>query len=302
MPPIIDNLTFSALILWLCLTALWGISIKIKNASIIDIFWGFGFTLVGSVCLWLAPYRTTYIWLLCLMPIMWGLRLTLYLARRNLGHDEDYRYVAMRKRAEAHGMSEQAWRRRAFFTIFLGQGLLILIISAPIWVSAATAYSTISVDQAIRTVLESEDTYILATTRSTPVGPLAIIGTFLWLIGYMFEAIGDAQLTAFRKKHKDYNGPYADKPVLDTGLWKYTRHPNYFGNACMWWGIWLTACAAPWGWTTLFSPVIMTFLLVRISGKDLLERQLNKRKAYQDYVKRTSGFIPLPPKKPKPDQ
>ncbi len=265
---IVTNFGLSAFVLLVSLFVLWLISLKTRDASIIDIFWGFGFVLVALVCLFLAPEHTPYIMLLAALPILWGLRLTLYLAKRNLGHGEDYRYVAMRERS---GLSEMAWRKRAFFSIFLGQGFLILIISAPIWVATATGLET-------------------------DIGTLAIVGAVIWLTGFLFEAIGDAQLAAFKRKHADYDGPYADKPVLDTGLWKYTRHPNYFGNSLIWWGIWLVACAAPAGWVTVFSPIIMTILLVRVSGKDLLERKMKTRKAYADYVRRTSGFIPWFPK------
>ncbi|MGB0906641.1 MAG: DUF1295 domain-containing protein [Maricaulaceae bacterium] len=266
---IFQNFGQCAAALLCALTLLWLISLAMKDASIIDIFWGFGFLIVGALCYRLANLRVDYIVLMAAMPILWGLRLTLYLAKRNLGHGEDTRYVAMRKRS---GMSEMKWRVRALFTIYFGQGLLIMIVSAPVWVA-------------------------MATGQLTPVGALAIIGAVLWLIGFLFEAIGDAQLASFIKKNKGYDGPYEDKPVLDTGLWKYTRHPNYFGNACMWWGIWIAACQAPWGWATIFAPLVMTFLLTRVSGRDLLERQLKKRPAYTAYMARTSSFIPMPPKK-----
>lgn len=279
-----------ALISMACLTALWLVSLKIKDASIIDIFWGFGFVLVGLTCLMLTPLRTPYIWLICLLPILWGLRLTLYLARRNLGHGEDRRYVAMRNRS---GMAEAAWRKRAFFTIFLGQGLLILIISAPIWVAVAMSVQNISGQ--INCVTSPCNTLPDYQAR-TIVNWLAILGTIIWLIGVLFEAIGDWQLSRFMRRMKGYDGRYEDKPVLDSGLWKFTRHPNYFGNACLWWGIWLVACCAPHSWLTVFAPIIMTYLLVRISGKALLERNLKKRPAYQDYIARTSGFFPMPPK------
>jgi len=281
--------THAAVVVFGLLTLLWAISLAARDASLIDIFWGFGFLVVGAVCLYLAEIRTPYMKLLAALPIIWGLRLTLYLGKRNLGHGEDKRYVAMRKRAEKKGMSEMAWRIRSLFTIYFGQGLLIMIVSAPVWVAIGVAkfqYGNIN----DLTQLQG---------NSSPLSfikPITFIGAFLWLIGFLFEAIGDWQLAHFIKKHKDYDGLYEDKPVLDTGLWKYTRHPNYFGNACMWWGIWLVACQAPWGWATIFAPLIMTFLLTRISGRDLLERQLKKRPAYQDYMNRTSGFIPRRPK------
>lgn len=263
-----------AVVVFGAVTLVWLISLLMRDASIIDIFWGFGFTLVGLVCLYLVSGRfsaspSPYLWLMTLMPMLWGLRLTLYLAKRNLGHGEDGRYIAMRKRS---GLAEMSWRLRALLTIFWGQGLLILIVSAPVWIATANG-------------------------KSVELGLLAIIGALLWLAGVLFEAIGDAQLAAFLKHNADYDGPYEDKPVLDTGLWAWTRHPNYFGNALLWWGIFIAACQAPWGWVGIFGPLIMTFLLMRVSGRDLLEKKLKKRPAYRAYVERTSSFIPRPPKK-----
>lgn len=269
---ILVYLAHSAIIVFGALTALWAVSVIVKDASLVDIFWGFGFLLVGAVCLYLVPAKTPYLILLAALPIIWGLRLTLYLGKRNLGHGEDKRYTAMRKRAEKKGMSEMAWRLRTLLTVYFGQGFLIMVVSAPVWVAMTTG------------------------RVAAVIGVLAIIGAVLWLIGFLFEAIGDAQLAAFLKKNKGYDGPIEEKPVMDKGLWKYTRHPNYFGNACMWWGIWLVACQAPWGWATIFAPIIMTLLLTKVSGRDLLERDMKKRKTYRDYVERTSGFFPLPPK------
>ena len=251
----------------------WLISLKMRDASIIDIFWGCGVTLVGLTCLYLASGRfsggvSPYVWLMTLMPILWGLRLTLYLAKRNLGHGEDGRYVAMRKRS---GLPEMRWRVRALLSIYWGQGLLILLVSAPVWIAVANG-------------------------KGMGLGPLAVIGAAVWLAGVLFEAIGDAQLTAFLRRNADYDGPYEDKPVLDTGLWAWTRHPNYFGNALLWWGIFIAACQAPWGWVGVFGPGLMTVLLLRVSGRDLLERRLKKRPAYREYVARTSSFVPRPPK------
>ncbi|MEP1229810.1 MAG: DUF1295 domain-containing protein, partial [Litorimonas sp.] len=191
----------------------------------------------------------------------------------------------------------------SLFTIYFGQGVLIMIVSAPIWVAMATAWlfpdAIIAFDQAASDGQVSAERLqqIQRDLREfLPIGLLSILGALLWLTGFLFEAIGDAQLSKFMKNMKGYDGAYEDKPVLDTGLWKYTRHPNYFGNACMWWGIWLIACQAPWGWVTVFAPLIMTLFLVKVSGKDLLERSMKKRPAYQAYMNRTSGFIPKLPK------
>ena len=285
---ILVNFTHAAVVIFGLLTLLWAISVAVKDASLIDIFWGFGFLVVAAVCLYLADVKTPYLILLAAMPILWGIRLSLYLGKRNLGHGEDVRYVAMRKRAEKNGRTEMGWRLRSLISIYFGQGLLIMIVSAPIWVAMATeSYGPGS------ELARNSQAYHGGFTL---IGFLSILGALLWLIGFLFETIGDAQLSKFMKKMKNYDGAYEDKPVFDTGLWKYTRHPNYFGNACMWWGIWLVACQAPWGWATIFAPIIMTLLLTKVSGRDLLERQLKKRPAYQDYMERTSGFFPKTPK------
>ena len=251
----------------------WLVSLVVRDTSIVDVFWGFGFALVGATGLWMAWPPTAYQWLLGLLPILWGMRLTLYLARRNLrllgGHGEDGRYVAMRKRS---GLSEMAWRLRAGLTVYAGQALLILIVAAPVWVAFATG-------------------------KQTSIGLLSVLGLLLWGVGVMFEAVGDAQLTRFKRAQAGYDGPYEDKPVLDTGLWAWTRHPNYFGNAVLWWGIWLVACEAPWGWAGVAGPIVMTALLTRVSGRDLLERRLMKRPAYRDYAARVPSFIPRPPRR-----
>ena len=262
----------AAVIVFGALTLLWALSVALKDASLVDIFWGFGFLLVATASLYIVPEKTAYLILLAALPIIWGLRLTLYLAKRNLGHGEDKRYIAMKKRAEKKGMSEKTWRLRSLFTIYWGQGLLIMIVSAPIWLAMATGQNI------------------------EKIGILAYLGTALWLIGFLFEAVGDWQLATFLKANKNYDGSIENKPVLDKGLWKYTRHPNYFGNACMWWGIWLVACQAPFGWAAIIGPIIMTLLLTKVSGRDLLERDMKRRKTYQDYIARTSSFFPRPPK------
>lgn len=290
---IIVNFAHAAVVVFGLLTLLWAVSVAAKDASLIDIFWGFGFLVVAAVCLYLnnmlvgefrdIPPNNL---LIAALPILWGIRLTLYLAKRNLGHGEDKRYIAMRKRAEKKGMSEMVWRIRTLFTVYFGQGVLILIVSAPIWVAMAMSYAS----------PRPSASYTGPFPDIGTIGLLSVLGALLWLIGFLFEAIGDWQLSRFLKKNKGYDGPIEDKPVLDTGLWKYTRHPNYFGNACMWWGVWLVACQAPWGWATIFAPIIMTLLLTKVSGRDLLERDMKKRKNYRDYIERTSGFIPMPPK------
>lgn len=156
------------------------------------------------------------------LTLIWALRLSAYLAWRNLPHGEDPRYQAMRTHP---GLSETTWRVRALLSVFYGQGLLIVIISTPIWLA-------------------------MLTGAYTSIGLLSFIGAILWLIGADFEAISDAQLARFRAKHATTG--VAQRPILGRGLWRYSRHPNYFGNACLWWGLWLISCQAPYGWISVF--------------------------------------------------
>ena len=200
---ILVNFTHAAVVVFGLLTLLWAISLAARDASLIDIFWGFGFLVVASVCFYIAPAKTPYIKLLAALPIIWGLRLTLYLGKRNLGHGEDVRYVAMRKRAEKKGMSEMAWRIRSLFTIYFGQGLLIMIVSAPVWVGMATrlgfadlsdVYDVISLSG--ETSSESMKETISDLSVPVSIGILSILGAILWPIGFLFESIGDWQATS----------------------------------------------------------------------------------------------------------
>ena len=264
---ILTNFVFSTAVIAVCLLSIWALSLKIKDASIIDIFWGTGFGVIALVCLALSEVKTPYVLLLAALPIIWAIRLSIYLAVRNLPHGEDPRYKAMRARVDPDD-----WAKWSLTKIYGGQGFAMILVAAPIWIG-------------------------LANAGETQIGFIAKIGTVLWLIGFLFEAIGDWQLSKFLKANKDYDGPYETKPVLETGLWKYTRHPNYFGNACMFWGIWLVAAQAPLGWISIFAPIAMTFFLLKVTGSVILERKMKNRPAYAAYIQRTSEFVPWFPKK-----
>lgn len=238
----------------------WIVSLIVRNASIVDITWGFGFALVGAV-LWLSEGRPRGVQLLVtVMVVVWGLRLTAYLAWRNIGHGEDFRYRAMRKR----------WGARfgliSLGTVFLFQGLMMWVVSLGV--------------------------QMVHRSDGASVGVLGIVGLVLWIIGLGFEAIGDLQLARFKA-----NADNAGK-VMNQGLWRYTRHPNYFGDTCVWWGIAIAASTVPvarWG---LVGALLMNVLLVRVSGVALLEKSLSRRKpGYEEYVKSTSAFIPRPPRR-----
>jgi steroid 5-alpha reductase family enzyme len=253
------NLAVCAGALLVTVVVLWRVAVRRDDVSIIDQFWGAGFVLVAVLTYVLPGGVPARQGLLTVLTGVWGLRLTGYLAWRNRG-GEDRRYTAMRSRVAGD------FHRWALTRVFLLQGLLIWVISLPVQVGGALS------------------------DRHAPAWP-AVAGVVLWVVGFAFETVGDAQLARFRRHASPGD-------VLDSGLWRYTRHPNYFGDACLWWGIFLVACTHPAVLVTAFSPVLMTFLLLRVSGKPLLERDLTRRKQeYAAYVARTSGFLPLPPRR-----
>ncbi len=242
----------------------WIISVSVADASIVDIVWGLGYVLIA----WSTIYRDLepgfVQWLMTALVTVWGLRLTFYLAKRNLGHGEDPRYQAMRRR-----VGNQFWWR-SFFTVFLLQGVVMFVVSLPIQV-----------------------VHLPQANRSASF--VAIAGAVVWFAGFLFETIGDAQMTRFKAD------PANKAMVMDDGLWGWTRHPNYFGDATLWWGLGLIGLSAgwPWGFIALIGPALMNYFLVNISGKALLERSIAKRRpGYASYVETTSGFFPRPPKQP----
>lgn len=240
------------------LLVLWGVSLLRRDASIVDIFWGLGFVLIAWLSLWNgSPSPRTL--LLTLLVSIWGLRLAGYLAWRNWGRPEDYRYVAMRER---HG---KYFPIVSLFTVFGLQGALMWIISLPLQVGIARA----------------QDWHAAVA-----------VGVILWSAGLFFEAVGDYQLARFKAD------PENRGRVMGQGLWRYTRHPNYFGDFLVWWGFYFIAAESGSWWWTIIGPLLMSFLLIRVSGVRLLESSLRSRVAgYEEYVRDTSAFFPLPPKR-----
>jgi steroid 5-alpha reductase family enzyme len=238
---------------------LWLISLALKNSSIVDIFWGTGFVIAAWVYFALTPAGfVPRKLLLAALVTLWGLRLSIHILLRNWGKPEDFRYQKWRQEAGPR------WWWRSFFKVFLLQGVLLWIISVPL---LAAQYSALP-------------------ARLTAVDWL---GAAVWLVGFFFEAVGDYQLVRFKAD------PANRGRVLDRGVWRYTRHPNYFGDSTQWWGYFLVAAAAG-GWWTVFSPVLMTLFLLRVSGVALLEKTLETRPGYKEYIQRTSAFIPWFPR------
>lgn len=257
------NLAVTAGVLLACVLALWLLSIRMRDVSIIDIFWGPGFGIVALVGWFLsegAGVDARRV-LVTVLTVAWAARLGLYLYARNHGKGEDPRYTAAFR---ARVTKNLHWV--TLTQVFLLQGSLIWLISMPVQLAQ---------------YLE----------RPESLGVPALAGAALWAIGFLFEAVSDWQLARFKAD------PAKRGQILDTGLWRYTRHPNYFGNACLWWGLWLIACDHWLGILTVFAPLLMTHFLLNVTGKKLLEKRMSRaRPAYADYVARTSGFFPWPPK------
>jgi len=245
-----------SLILWV-----WVVSIRIWDASIIDIFWGIGFVLIAALCLAAGSGNPGRRIALAAMASLWGLRLAIHIARRNHGRDEDFRYARLRERD-----GNRFWLT-SLYRIYLVQAVLMWLVALPLQVGS-----------------------VHGTGRG--LGLLDLAGVVVWAAGLGFEAVGDLQLARFTADPANY------RRVMDGGLWRYTRHPNYFGDVVAWWGIGLVALGAGGAWWALIGPALNTLVLTRGTGKPLLEETIGQRRpGYADYVLRTSGFIPLPPKR-----
>ncbi len=241
------------------------VALRVGRWNVVDVVWGLSFVAIGVASFaWSASAATSGARraLVLTMVGLWGLRLAAYIGWRSRGHGEDPRYAAIMDRAPG------SRPLRALKVIFGPQAFLAWFVSLPVQVAMYE--------------------------RSGP-GALAWIGTAVWAVGLFFEAVGDAQMSAFRRD------PANRGQVMDRGLWRYTRHPNYFGDATVWLGLYLVAASSWQGALTFLSPVAMLYFLYFKSGKGLLEKGLSDTKpGYADYVARTSGFIPLPPKSRRP--
>ncbi len=242
------------------MTLLWIVSVIKRDASIVDPWWSILFLVIACNSVYRTGQTPGKIFLLFIVCV-WALRLWLHLTLRSRGKTEDPRYAEFRRR---FGPDRYWWV--SFFQVFLLQGALALIISAPLQIAAAAP---------LPDFLSLWD----------------YAGATFFVVGFLIETIADAQLQSFRGNPEKKGG------VLDTGLWRYSRHPNYFGEALLWWGFWLCTIDQPYGVWTVFAPALMTFLLMRVSGVTMLDEHLAKTKpGFSEYMKRTSSFIPMPPK------
>ena len=235
----------------------WLVSLIKRDVSIVDPLWPMVFVAVAwSVWLWGDGASSGRDGLMLVMVSAWGLRLGAHLTARKWGEPEDFRYQSLRRRLPPFWL----W---SLLVVFILQGLLAVVVSLPVQ-------------------------EVLGDPGPSQLGWLDWIGAAVWAVGFGFEAVSDEQLRRFKAD------PANRGRVMDRGLWRYSRHPNYFGDCVVWWGIYLVAAAAG-AWWTIAGPLVMTFLLLRVSGVALLERNIGKRRpGYADYAARTSAFIPLP--------
>ena len=254
-------LFLTAVLLAFYMTAWFFVALLKKDNSVADIAWGLGFVLIAVITLFgRGGERQARPFLASSLIFIWGMRLALHILLRNRKRGEDPRYAAWRAKWGGWFVV------RSYLQVFLLQGFFILVISSPI--------------------------ILVNSSAQGPLTPLDLAGTAVWLVGFTFEAVGDRQLARFKKD------PANRGRIMDRGLWNYSRHPNYFGESLMWWGIFLLTLNVPGGWATAVSPLLLTFLLVRVSGIPLLEKKYAGNAEFQAYALRTSAFVPRPPKKP----
>ena len=241
---------------------IWLASLRLRDASIIDVFWGVGLVVIGWICVAVGHGDRDRRLPLAILVTIWGARLATHIGRRNLGKGEDRRYAVMRERD-----GRRFWLT-SLYRVYLVQAVAMWVVSLPLQAGAS-----------------------IGSRRG--LGALDALGAAIWLVGFAFEALGDLQLDRFKADAANRG------QVMDRGLWRYSRHPNYFGDVTAWWGLGLIALgaggSAAWG---LAGSVLDTLLLTRVSGEPVLERDIEQRRpGYRAYIARTSGFIPLPPRR-----
>jgi steroid 5-alpha reductase family enzyme len=255
----LELMLYSAIAVFLYMSFVFILSLAKRDNSIVDIAWGIGFILVSLMTFFLGSTFAVRSILVTGLVIIWGIRLSSHIYVRNRGRGEDFRYAKWRR----EWGKTFVWR--SFFQIFMLQGVLLLVISYPV----------VLVNRSERNGLSALD----------------IAGIGLWLIGFLFEGVGDYQLRKFKKT------PENKGKIMSRGLWRYTRHPNYFGEAALWWGIFLIALSVEKGWTAVIGPLMITFLILRVSGVTLLEKKYAGNQEFLEYARRTSPFIPWFPKR-----
>lgn len=255
----LHTLAVTATVVWAYMTLWFFVSLIFKRNDVADIAWGIGFFVAAKTALALGGFESIRAIIVTLMVLVWGGRLSFHIFRRNKNKPEDKRYAIWR----------QTWGKwfvlRSYFQVFMLQGVLLMLVVSPV--------------------------LVINTYRGSGITIFDIVGFVIWLIGFTFETVGDAQLKRFMK-NPDNKGH-----IIQTGLWKYTRHPNYFGEVTQWWGMWIIALSVPYGWLGIIGPLTITFLILKVSGVPLLEKSFAGNPEFEAYKAKTSVFFPLPPRR-----
>lgn len=252
---------FAGLLIFIYMCAWFIVAVYRKNNAVVDVAWGLGFVLVAWSVLLLTTSNLPRQLIVTALVTVWGLRLSIYLAVRNWNRPEDFRYQELRKRWAPNVMLN------SFLRVFMLQGAAMFVIAIPIM--------------------------IVNSSYSSALNPLDYVGTAIWLLGICFETVADLQMRKFKQKpeHKGH--------IIQSGLWKYSRHPNYFGESLIWWGIFIISLSVTGAWWGVISPLFITFSLLKVSGVPMLEAKYKDNKEFQAYAKRTNVFIPWFPKQAK---
>lgn len=264
MDIILESAAIAALTIFIFMNIIFLVGLVTKDNSYIDVAWGIGFV-ITAISLSIFNGRSDLVNIIAVvLTTLWGIRLGTHIGIRKLKHKgEDFRYKNWR----------ETWNNfilRSYFQIFMLQGLMMFIISIPM--------------------------IVISSNTSDELSIVTAIGIIIWSIGFLFEAVGDYQLTKFIQKKKTHNDDKNFPQIMKTGLWKYTRHPNYFGETVLWWGLFFIALNFEYGILTIISPLVIGFLMLRVSGIPMLERKYKDNKEFQEYAKKTSAYFPLPRK------
>lgn len=254
----LDQLGWPGVVMVALAVFMWLLSVKLRDVSIVDSAWSIFFLLFALVFAWRQGDRSVATFAMLALVAAWALRLSIYIIWRNHGHGEDRRYQAIRARNQPN------FEFKSLYLVFLLQAVLAFVIAMPL---------------------------LPALNGANDANLVTWLGMAVAAFGLLFETVGDAQMARFKAD------PASAGQVMDRGLWRYTRHPNYFGESVFWWGVWIASASLGGAWT-VFSPLLMTFLLLRVSGVPLLEADLKQRRpAYAEYLRTTSSFVPWPPKR-----
>jgi steroid 5-alpha reductase family enzyme len=251
-------LLLSSFVIFAYMTLFFLIAQALKDNSIVDIGWGIGFVVLSASLLYQSELISPRQWLLFVLVVLWGIRLSTHIFIRNHGKPEDFRYANWRKEWGKYVVI------RSFLQVFMLQGFFMFIIALPIMMVKISEPSSLQL--------------------------MDFIGLAVWLVGFYFEVIGDYQMVQFKKN------PLNKGKFITTGLWKYTRHPNYFGECIMWWGIFIISIPVGNIFVSVISPLVLTWLLTRVSGVSMLEKKYEGNKAFEEYAKKTPAFVPWFPK------